>query len=191
MNLAMLKEDRWAARKKYAEYLAAVKQRHTAEYVALKNAYREIVRGRQIIDIVATMRAAGLDSRSRPKLAILRADAKICWFDWSGAVPTFSTQQSSYRRPKSKTIALPADTFQSVPWEVRSRIGTCRSRAVDSASLSAGRQTRKVLHPLGGRVGIAAGRSGAAAPSWSQSVHCYRTVGFDTIGACRVAADAE
>jgi hypothetical protein len=85
MQVAILNEPRHTVRQKYAEYRRAVNTRHTAEYVALKNAYRELLRGRQVIDLIETMRQAGVDHLGRPRLAIIRAAARLCSWD-SGPV---------------------------------------------------------------------------------------------------------
>jgi len=120
MQVAMLNEPRQTVRQKYAEYLRAVKARHTAEYVALKNAYRELLRGRQVIDLIETMRQAGVDSLGRPRLAIIRADARLCWFSTaqlrgkrSRYVPTF-TMRSTWRPTMSESVQLPVGTFEGL-----------------------------------------------------------------------------
>lgn len=42
MKVATLEESKKVARVKYAEYMKAVKERHSEEYEALKNGYREL-----------------------------------------------------------------------------------------------------------------------------------------------------
>ena len=110
MNIATIQENRYDARKKYAEYMKAVKQRHNAEYVALKNAYRELSRGKQVIDLFDVMKTAGVDAKGRPRLAIVRADHRTCWFFYDGNRPVFFHDRylRSYR---SHSIELPAGTF--------------------------------------------------------------------------------
>lgn len=117
MQVATMDEDRNVARQKYAEYMKAVKERHSAEYEALKNGYRELSKGRQVIDLVKTMQDAGVDHNNRPRLAIVRADAKLCWFrwtstsrDWTGNKPVFSASDS-WKPPKSQSVVLPSETF--------------------------------------------------------------------------------
>jgi hypothetical protein len=121
MQVATLDEPRHTVREKYAEYLRAVKERHTAEYVALKNAYRELLRGRQVIDLIESMRQAGVDELGRPRLAIIRADARLCWFStarvrgsrsWN-RLPTFRMDQNS-EPPKSRSVTLPNGTFNGL-----------------------------------------------------------------------------
>lgn len=119
MEVSTINESRYEARAKYAEYLRAVKTRHTREYETLKNAYRELSRGKQVIDIVETMKNAGVDHLHRPRLAIVRADAKLCWFRWtrhakkqwaSPSIPIFSSVNRSYPE-KKYSVDLPVDTF--------------------------------------------------------------------------------
>lgn len=115
MQLATIQETKLAARAKYAEYLQAVKKRHSAEYVALKNAYRELSRGRQVIDIVEVMRNAGADQHGRPRLAICEASERLCWFDYDGPFPRFRSDKTrSVYQARGRAIKLPADTF--APW---------------------------------------------------------------------------
>lgn len=40
--------------------------------------YRQIMRGRKVIQAFESIRQAGLDEKGRPRLAIVRADVKIC-----------------------------------------------------------------------------------------------------------------
>lgn len=97
MNVPTMTEDRYTARRKYAEYLHAVKQRHCAEYEALKNAYRELSRGKQVIDLHDAIASAGVDHLARPRLAAIRSDARLCYFHWARSgrryAPVFSTDR--------------------------------------------------------------------------------------------------
>jgi len=117
MQVSTVEESRYHAREKYAEYLRAVKERHCEEYEALKNGYRELSRGRQVIDLVDTMKQAGVDHLNRPRLAIVRADARLCWFSWArqrSAVgppqPLFSAN-NDLRPTKTQSVSLPFGTF--------------------------------------------------------------------------------
>lgn len=146
MEVATIDESRAVARLKYAEYLRAVKERHTAEYEALKNGYRELAKGNQVIDIVETMRRAGLDGRGRPRLAIIRADAKLCWYRWTRLrsthveQPTFSmtNSTSSYLR-RSQCVQMPRSTFDRQPsdrWTNRAIVPTIPPALMPKANLS-------------------------------------------------------
>ena len=122
MQVATMTEDRYTARKKYAEYLRAVKQRHSSEYEALKNGYRELSKGRQVIDLVAVMKNAGLDEKFRPRLAIVRADANMCWFRWGrprgrkGPYRPMFSAAMDMKPPVSQSVCLPQGTFK---WQAR------------------------------------------------------------------------
>ncbi|QDT84605.1 hypothetical protein [Gimesia chilikensis] len=118
IEVATMNEGRIVARQKYAEYMKAVKERHSAEYEALKNGYRELSKGRQVIDLAETMKNAGVDHLDRPRLAIVRADAKLCWFRWThlknqwgqGNSPIFSAGDDMYPL-KSKSVVIPRGVF--------------------------------------------------------------------------------
>lgn len=126
MQAAVIDENQWQAREKYAEYLKAVKERHSAEYEALKNAYREISRGNQVIDLIETFRRTGTDHLHRPRLAVARADGRLCWFRWRSRNgpnhPTFSIVNDFWSgRQGTRRISLPLSTF-ATPFDLRSRI---------------------------------------------------------------------
>lgn len=114
MQVTEITEERTAAREKYAEYLRAVKTRHSAEYETLKKAYRELSRGRQLIDLQATIRKGGVDEVHRPRLAIARADASHCHFWYHHENPIFSDREvydSSIYSAASRRIKMPVDHF--------------------------------------------------------------------------------
>lgn len=121
MDVVTLNEDRIVARKKYAEYLTALKTRTNKEYEAAKNAYRELAKGNMVIDIVATMQRAGVDHLKRPRLAIIQADAKLCYFRWGhtrrtsgNSKPIFTKEWSNWQCPLAReSVVLPRSTFDS------------------------------------------------------------------------------
>lgn len=135
MNVATITENRLEAREKYAEYLRAVKARHTDEYEALKNAYRELSRGRQVIDIVDVMRTAGHDNKWRPNLAVMRADQKLCYFRWSHKFrgrkqgPSFNASFDFRNRPRARELTvLPFSAFKTWPgWKLADNLPTFRA----------------------------------------------------------------
>lgn len=67
------------ARRAFEHYRTAVKARLTAEDEAIMAGYQAILRGQQVVDLLAVMRGCGLDAQGCPKLAIIRADARECW----------------------------------------------------------------------------------------------------------------
>lgn len=81
MEAVSLSEDRVAARAKYAEYLQAVRANpREKDYRILRDAYRELSRGNNVIDLAETLRLGGLDIHQRPRLAVSRANVKWCHF---------------------------------------------------------------------------------------------------------------
>lgn len=81
MNIDTLTMPRAEARAAFLEYRAAVQARHSAEDEAIMLGYRALARGQQVIDLHDALRGAGLDEQGRPRLAIVRADAEVCYFE--------------------------------------------------------------------------------------------------------------
>jgi len=87
MDLPVIEMDRTEARKAFLEYRRAVRERHDLEDAQIMRGYRELARGRQVINLPQTFSAAGRDERGYPCLAIARADTKRCWVDcWSDRI---------------------------------------------------------------------------------------------------------
>jgi hypothetical protein len=80
MDLQTLTMERHEARTKFLEYRNALKAKHSEEDEALMRGYREIVRGRPVIDIRVAFDQAGVELTARrnylPQLALARADQK-------------------------------------------------------------------------------------------------------------------
>lgn len=103
MFLTAIEIDRLEARKKFLEYRNSVRARHNAEDEQIMRGYRALAQGKQVIDIVATMRAGGVidlrDSdnniRTVPRLAIMRADAPWCYLHIDSRNITFYKGQFS------------------------------------------------------------------------------------------------
>lgn len=108
MNLATLEPSQENAREKYYEYLQAVRLKRTKEREAIKNAYRELSRGKVVIDIRETLRRGGVDDRKRPRLAIIRADAQLCYFrtNYTREVMAFSMDRSFWFARRKSTREL-------------------------------------------------------------------------------------
>jgi hypothetical protein len=73
MHVETITIDRATARGHYLNYLKDVRCRQAGEIATIKNCYRELSRGRVVIDLVAAMRKAASDHRGYPRLAIVRA----------------------------------------------------------------------------------------------------------------------
>lgn len=106
MNVTEIKVDRWKARDAVRAYRDSVIARHGAEYEAIRKTYVAIARGKRVIDLLATMKAAGVDAQQRPKLAIARADTRFVRFDrrWEGNFFLSSRERGNFPRPhRSRT----------------------------------------------------------------------------------------
>lgn len=144
MQVATINETRWQAREKYAEYLRGVKERLSDELEAIKNGYRELSRGRQVLDLVATMQQAGVDEQQRPRLAIVRADAQLCWYGWrnvrgeepwKATRPTFSMSRD-WKPAKSRCVQLPRETLPEPRRTCRAIVPTIPPRLMPAGKLS-------------------------------------------------------
>lgn len=138
MELATLNIPVGLAREKFAEYHKAVKERHNTEDEAIMRGYREIIRGRQVIDIVATIKAGGYRDDVKhpwdkhrsdliaPRLAVVRADALWCWLgiDAAGRVMFHGRKDNFNNRPntnaKRYVVRLPRGTAaEDIPYNQR------------------------------------------------------------------------
>lgn len=71
------------ARKAFLEYKRAVQERHDVEDAQIMRGYRELARGRQIINITNAMHARGQHDNGMPKEAVCRADERWCCVETS------------------------------------------------------------------------------------------------------------
>lgn len=117
MNVPLIEEDVAVAREKFAEYRAAVKARHCAEDAMVLACYRQLCRGRKLVNIVEAMRAAGVKpTNGLPQLAIARASWRECYFDddkWRNneRFAVFSEKWSPPYNATSSVVRVPASTF--------------------------------------------------------------------------------
>ena len=90
MQTVTIGTSRFQAREEYKKYRKLVQLRKTnlktdaerrqfAEDEGLRRANLEIARGYKVLDLVATMRGAGMFETGLPKLAIARADQSECF----------------------------------------------------------------------------------------------------------------
>jgi hypothetical protein len=122
MTIDTITMDPAAAKQAYREYQAAVRgdragerARWRAEDLALMTAYKQLAKGRAVLDVGAAMRSAGLREDGYPRLAICAAHLSRCYchMGYSGEV-TFSgswTQRWRERSPKAERVELPVATF--------------------------------------------------------------------------------
>ncbi|MEM9657753.1 MAG: hypothetical protein AAF961_05265, partial [Planctomycetota bacterium] len=68
---------------------------------------------------------AGVDERGRPRLAIVRADAKLCWYrsrSWQRPYPVFSkVDDFGFARPGPRRVEMPSGVFPVYRTEIRCR----------------------------------------------------------------------
>ena len=109
--------SRGDARRAYLEYkravLTAASPEERREYDGLWRGYKAIAAGRQVIDLMQTMRAAGVQEDSLyPRLAICRADARICRVAMeSNGAAIFSDEAFRWRRAPRRQVKVVAGTL--------------------------------------------------------------------------------
>ena len=106
------------ARRAFVDYRKAV---HTEknparrrEYEGLMRGYRAIAAGKQVIDLLQTMKAAGIQPDTLyPRLAIARADCSMVRVRMvgDGAATFYGDPPQFGRVPKSRTVQLPKETL--------------------------------------------------------------------------------
>lgn len=115
MNVATVKVDKELATQKYKEYLEAVKTRKAKEYNALRRTYRALSKGYKVIDIYKAFEDTDVGEDGRPKLAIVRADAKQVYFTkLAGGAGRFSRHRPNtwQRHEMVSDVNLPAGIFK-------------------------------------------------------------------------------
>lgn len=123
MNVATVAIDKEVAASKYKEYVEAVKTRKSQEYNAVRRAYRALSKGYKVIDIYKAFSDTGKDANDRPKLAIVRADAKLVYLTKqnNGAARFSLYDRESWRSAKtelSSDILLPDGIFENWQAEI-------------------------------------------------------------------------
>ncbi len=109
MRTVTLNVPKDLARARYLEYREAARKRNTAEDRALARGYRALAQGKKVIDLVATLQRAGQDDKGRPRLAIVRADAKTVWLQVNmGGTVVFACERlwSARRAQRVELAAL-------------------------------------------------------------------------------------
>jgi len=109
--------SRQDARKAYLEYkhavLNAARPEERKEYEGLWRGYKAIAAGQQVLDLGRTMQGAGVqDDTLYPRLAICRADARMCRCSLKadGGV-TFVDEATRWRAGLRRRVTLPIGTL--------------------------------------------------------------------------------
>lgn len=122
----MITMDPAAARAAYREYQAAVRaERHTtrshwkAEDVALARGYKQLAKGRSLLNLQTVMQAAGLRDDGFPRLAISRShfDKVWCRMGYDGDA-TFGYASEEWRgidRRRAHRVEVGRQTFTIAP----------------------------------------------------------------------------
>lgn len=74
MNVTLIEEPEKQAKEKLRQYRSALQTTTNKEYQQAARAYRELAKGKALINIVDALGMAVLDSKGRPNLAIAAAD---------------------------------------------------------------------------------------------------------------------
>lgn len=117
MNLATIEVDPDLAAQHLEGYRTAVKARHDREDAAIAAGYEALAKGRTLISLPATIKAGGHDEQRRPRLAVARADARLCWLqvNGDGSVAFGSDQKPGWMRGRAqgRRIVLPEGTVRA------------------------------------------------------------------------------
>lgn len=80
MNVNTISAPIPEAKAKLAEYRSALKKQWSKTDEILAHTYRQLAKGRMLIDVRSAIISAGFDEHHRPKLAIARADQPFVWW---------------------------------------------------------------------------------------------------------------
>lgn len=103
MNVTRIEFDREKADALYRAYKAH-RAVHTKEDTEVERIYYSIKRGRKVIQAGESIRQAGEDPEGRPKLAIVRADVKVCRMRRMSSDVTFSDDKDRFKIPKQVVV---------------------------------------------------------------------------------------
>ena len=106
--------DLWRAYQKHRHYSTPIDREVMA-------AYQKLAQGKLVIKALESIATAGADDRGLPKLAIARADAKLCHLTMygDGSASMQTSQFASRRAGETSTLRFdfPAKTFPTQKWQ--------------------------------------------------------------------------
>jgi hypothetical protein len=118
MDVQTITMPKAEALERFRQYRSSVRERATAEDMALAKGYRALSQGKAILDLAEVVKTAGLDHQWQPKLAVARADAPAVWF-WgeSDGRGTFSIRRRWETADHATRcyLRMPAQTFPVFP----------------------------------------------------------------------------
>jgi hypothetical protein len=100
------------ALREYRKHRAAA----TAEDQAIMTAYREIARGRVVVQAIESIRVAGWREEGMPVLAFTRADVRRCVCDPREDGATFFGDRRGYQRARIAVDRMPQRPKIANPW---------------------------------------------------------------------------
>lgn len=108
--------SRKIAREKWKEYIEASKV-HGDKYLKdLRGLYYHLKEERKVIDIFEAFKFTGLNEKNEPKLAICKADAKICYFKKeNGGSGIFKHNNTWKNEGYNRFVNIPEGTFNNFP----------------------------------------------------------------------------
>lgn len=111
MDTELISMDPAKAREAWQNYRSAIKKRHTDEDEILMRGYKHLAKGKKILDLIQVMKAAGVDERGRPQLAIARASWEKCWFYGIQGSGEFKRERYLRGNEKRSLVTVPEGTF--------------------------------------------------------------------------------
>lgn len=103
MQVTELKVDKQTA-KQFLRVYREHRDKQTPMDREIQKAYYAISRGRVVIQALQSIRDAGLNAEGFPKLALCRADAKVCYYRGSNAGGTFSIDKWARHNETRRTV---------------------------------------------------------------------------------------
>lgn len=119
MQLATVDMPVAEARAKFREYRSLVRERLTAEDEQIMAGYKAIVRGQRVISLRQAISNGGTFNTGRPRIAVARATASICWLEErtaDGAV-TFTTNPNRHTSNRRDVCRFPVGTLPDLEGE--------------------------------------------------------------------------
>lgn len=113
MQLATLDVSKDQARAAVKEYRQAVARHNKAEDRAILRGYNQVIRGRKLIQLSKVIAAGGADEQGRPRLAVMRADERLCYVVF-GSDGSLGFRASEFHR--SIRTEFPGGTMPSGKW---------------------------------------------------------------------------
>lgn len=111
-QLETIQVSKEEAHEKWQECITATKKHNSQHLKDLKKVYYHLKSGKKVVDIYNIFKKFGLNEDGDPKLAICKADAKVCYASKQrdGSI-RFRITESTWYAKASDSIDLPKETF--------------------------------------------------------------------------------